>query len=640
MISFACPRCRTAYQYSDDMAGKKVRCTGPNCRMKLRIPASAVPTLVNAPAVPAAADAAAAHRRDIDGGVAPMPSPSTGNLTPSLHCPKCMQPFRIPRDKIGALLRCKRCKLYFRVAHDGAGGYAVHKEGSAAAIPAAPRTIVPERRPAPPSAPAYPGAHRRPGADKPAAPPTIRPGESLSLDEDSTMLGKPIVPPNGLGRESDGANGAPPSQPLPPAPAAASNPAAPASSRVGLALLAIVVGAGLAVIGYLFIPWKGGGANPGGAVPVSLGKYGGIEIGSTGVKRVGVEYFKADGEIKEVLLDELDFNPKLANLQRGATDFNDGALKDTVAGVGDYFDALTKLGVPPENIYIACSSGVLEPFNTDEVRQRNHDRLVKAVCDKIGRDKISRDPEFIEAHDEAKYSFQLVVPKNEWADAVLIDVGGNNIKGGGFIRNTFRDFTVEAGASSFEKKVGAGRNKDETFAEAAHRLSNMEIEAPLDAELGDKTELKERKKVYFLGGLPWALATYTHPVEFYTPTAGGGGLYYCRLDAREDLDRFGEMVRDKKPADIKAEVLAKAAGQNKVVADALADNVDKIQKDVFQKQDRLVGGAEILTVLDSRFALKAENKEVWVFRYGQVAWLLRFVQERSGHLIETKSPVS
>ena len=130
-----------------------------------------------------------------------MPSPSTGNLTPSLHCPKCMQPFRIPRDKVGALLRCKRCDLHFRVAHDRAGGYTVRKEGSTGAFPSAPRTIVPTRRPELPPTTAYPGAHHHHGADRGAAPPTIRPGESLSLNEDSTMLGDPIAPPSGRGRE-------------------------------------------------------------------------------------------------------------------------------------------------------------------------------------------------------------------------------------------------------------------------------------------------------------------------------------------------------------------------------------------------------------------------------------------------------
>ncbi|HVS37813.1 MAG TPA: hypothetical protein VMS17_19805, partial [Gemmataceae bacterium] len=498
-------------------------------------------------------------------------------------------------------------RLHFRVALDPKSGYAVQKEGSSPFLPPPP-TVAPNRKVELGPTGSYP------------PPVTMRPGDPPS-SQDSTMLGKPVAPINGH---------APP-PPADAAPAASLGATSSKGNAIAFALLAVVVGVGLAVLGYQFFHGKVSNAAP--AAPVSLGKYGGIEIGSTGVKRVAVEYFQTDEGVKEVLLDELDFNPRLGDV-KGAPEFNPVALKDTLAGVGDYYDALTKMGVPAGNVYVGCSSGVLEPFSDEAVRQRNHDVLFKAVREKTG----GLEPVFIEAHNEAMYGFQLVVPKSEWADAVLIDVGGNNIKGGGFIRGTFRDFTVPAGSSSFEKKVSEARAKDEAFAAAAQRLSEKEIGAPLDAELGSKIELKERKKVYLLGGLPWALATYTHPVEFYNGAAEG--QYYCRLDLGTDLDLFGRMVRGEKPDAIRAEVLAKAAAQKKDVIDALTDNVNKIQKDVFQKQDRLVGGAEMLAILDGRFAMRAENKGVCVFRYGQVAWLLRFVQERSGHLIDTKSPNS
>ncbi|HVS39699.1 MAG TPA: hypothetical protein VMS17_29350, partial [Gemmataceae bacterium] len=64
MITFACPRCRTEYRYSDDMAGKKIRCAGPNCCQKLRIPSSSMSTVINAPPAPGntpAPDRGAAH---------------------------------------------------------------------------------------------------------------------------------------------------------------------------------------------------------------------------------------------------------------------------------------------------------------------------------------------------------------------------------------------------------------------------------------------------------------------------------------------------------------------------------------------------------------------------------------------------
>jgi hypothetical protein len=52
MINFTCPRCNTPYAYSDDMAGTKIRCAGPNCNQKLLIPAPAAPMPVPAPAAP------------------------------------------------------------------------------------------------------------------------------------------------------------------------------------------------------------------------------------------------------------------------------------------------------------------------------------------------------------------------------------------------------------------------------------------------------------------------------------------------------------------------------------------------------------------------------------------------------------
>jgi hypothetical protein len=531
-------------------------------------------------------------------------------MTPSLHCPRCKQPFRIPQNKVGALLRCKRCDFHFRVAHEKTGGYIVRKDAAA-----------------------------------PSSKPTMPASDSLRTNEDDTILGKPLPSANGPTGAAEDFNRTLPGKWIAPAksaaaPKSANRPAPAAGGRprgnvLGVALLAVVVLAGLAVLGFLFFPWKGNAAQPGGAAPVSLGKYGGVEIGSTGVKRVGVEYFQTPGGVREHLLDEpQDDNPKLADQLNAAGDFDDRVLQRTVDCVGDYFDGLKKLGVPPENIYIGCSSGVLLPFkNNDAALQRNRDRLVKAV-----RDATNRDPQFIDAHREARFAFEEIVASDERADSVLIDVGGGNIKGGGFLRkDDFKDFNVAAGVSSFEKKVAKAQRPDEQFVDAAARLSEAEIEKPLDAELKDLQPLLERKKVHFIGGLPWAMTTYMHPVEFYTPNANGS--YYCRVPA-EDLIQFGGLVRGKKPTEIRADVLAKTADQKKEVADAVAANVDKIQKEVFQKSDRLVGGAQILAALDKKFGVTAQNKEVWVFRYGHVAWLLRFVQEQSGHLTDARSPNS
>ena len=241
----------------------------------------------------------------------------------------------------------------------------------------------------------------------------------------------------------------------------------------------------------MFFPFK--------ATIVSLGKYGGIDVGSTGVKMVGVEYFQTDAGVRERLLAEpSDVNPQIGDLRRGTDDFDDRALERTVSQVGDYFDALTKLGVPSANIYIACSSGVLASFKTEESRQRNRERLAKAIHEKTGK-----APDFIDARAEAKYAFEEIVPPSEWSDALLIDIGGHDIRGGAFIRqDTFLDFHAKVGPSSFATKAGADKDR-ESFVSAARGPLKSEVEEPLDADLAPVSQLRDRRKIYFLGSVPW-----------------------------------------------------------------------------------------------------------------------------------------
>ncbi len=605
-----------------------------------------------------------------------MPVLSAGNLTPSLPCPRCGQPLKPPSDKSDSLVQCEHCGRPLRATRDNNGAYSVHEEPAAA----------------PPSVASSP-THHDPGATLPPTPSariaaaaagvpevfaqTPAPGRSArastsfpalrcvrcknpfrpspekiggvvkckrcqcrlrvirdeagaySVYEDSagsTVTTSATRPPQSI----PGASGqgmistvAFPAGPQPPTPAPAG--AAPArqihgrrlwiASLVGL-LLVVAVGFGAL---YVFFP-----SQPG---VVSLGKYGGIEVGSTGVKMVGVEYFKTSDGVRELLLAEpRDANPKIADLPDGAGDFDGRALERTVAQVSDYFDALAKLGAPPANIYVACSSGVLSPFQTDESRLRNRDRLAQAI-----REKTGKEPAFVEPHEEAKLAFQEIVPADEWADAVLIDVGGYNTMGGGYVRkNTFLDFNVRVGVSSFDKKVLKDKREGESFRDAAQRCLTTEVEKPLDADLAAVSELKDRKKVYFLGGVPWALATYTRPADFYAPSRLTANSYQRRFHAA-DLLAFNDMVCSSTPADIRANVKSQTAGKEKEVVEAVDENLDKIQKDVFKKADRLVSGAQILLAIDKAFAMNSGDKEVWIFRHGQVAWLLGYMKAQSGH---------
>ena len=352
-------------------------------------------------------------------------------------------------------------------------------------------------------------------------------GIPLDGDGESNVVGVPVAsPPNAGG----GNRSRPPEDPAPQEIFRSRSPRDRRGwhkfGRRGLALLFaigfVLLGADAWLVFYI-LPF-------GKSAPVSLGKYGGVEIGSTGVKMVGVEYFKTDEGVTETLLDEpADANTHLGDLTEGTSDFDDRDLQKTVDQVNDYLVALGNLGVPAENQYVAYSSGLRAPFKADEDWKRNQDRLVNAL-----RGKTGEDAAYVDAHDEAKFAFQELVPPKEWTESVLIDIGSHNIKGGGYARkDIFLDFSVNTGVSMFEKKVTEARDKDkETFAEAAGRLRKTEVEAPLQKDLAEASQLKSRPKVYLLGGLPWALATYTRPLEFYAPPKGVGREAFLRGSSR------------------------------------------------------------------------------------------------------------
>ncbi len=569
-----------------------------------------------------------------------MSVPSDPNQTRPISCPRCQQPLQAPADQGDAPLQCGRCGCSWTVTGDKAGASTLHEESSAdgstvaAPLHDAGATLPPT--PVARLAPADGGSSVRPGdgaapqrsARRSAAAPSLRclrckhPFRAAPDKIGAVQKCKHCDCRFRVVRDKTG--GFFVQEEAADLPSAAPESHAPAASAPGrgrwlwtavlASLLVVAVAAGTF---YLFFPST--------ANVVSLGKYGGIEIGSTGVKMVGVEFFQTDEGVRERLLNEpVDANPKIADLPNGADDFDDRALQRAVAQVGDYFDALMKLGAPADHIYVACSSGVLSPFN-DASRERNRDRLVKAI-----RDKIGKEPAFIDPREEAKLAFQEIVPADEWDDAVLIDVGGYNTKGGGYVRKgTFLDFNVKMGVSGFEKSVLKAKRDDESFLDAAQRLLKTEVEKPLDEDLAAVSQLKDRKKIYFLGGVPWALASYTRPAEFYAPSRLTANSYQRRFRAA-DILAFNEMVCGRSPADIRAGVTSQLAGKEKEVVEAVEENLDKLQRDVFKKPDRLVGGAQILLAIDKAFAVRAEDKEIWVFRHGQVAWLLGYIKAQSG----------
>jgi hypothetical protein len=343
----------------------------------------------------------------------------------------------------------------------------------------------------------------------------------------------------------------------------------------------------------------------GGAARAAL--HGGIEVGAKGVKATAVEVTgEADNRDLRVVMAATENTTLTAGLASSGR-FAPEALKATAAAVARFADRMRKEhSVPAENIYVVGSSGLFSAVADDREKiKANRDALAAAVHDACGVTMT-----FIDVRREAELSIAGVVPRRHAADAVLVDVGGGNTKGGGRAGEGYVTFGVPYGSVSFADAVGK-RGKGEKSAEAAAALRREALGPALHQALAGKPELTRRGRVYLSGGAVWAMATYTRPGHRgpYLPLTASDVAAYRKLL----LDSPGEFPR----ADLSA------------VAEGPAREAAKKELDAVRKTftpDQLLAGAEILQGLADEF--RFGEKQLLFARHAYLGWLLAYVTEK------------
>src|SRR5262245_41629351 len=247
-------------------------------------------------------------------------------------------------------------------------------------------------------------------------------------------------------------------EPLPSSP-----PAPPAAGKAGMVLAAVmalvlpVLAAG-GYVGYQW--WNSGGSTVSGAAASAPGEtYGGIEIGSSGVKATVIELFSHPEygfDYRRIAKKSLD-TKLIAGLDKTGQ-FDRAALDDTVNAVGAFFKEMTKEHqLPAERVFIVGGSGLFKPIRDRkdlpdtrkaELTAKNQTALTEAVEKATGKKM-----DFIDVRKEVELMIDGLVRKKHLSSAVLIDVGTSATRGG------YRDpsglyVTFEApGAGGFEAKV-------------------------------------------------------------------------------------------------------------------------------------------------------------------------------------------
>jgi len=324
--------------------------------------------------------------------------------------------------------------------------------------------------------------------------------------------------------------------------------------------------------------------------------YAGIEVGSKGIK---ISILDVDN-IKRGDYVVSSFWTENVGIARGiAIDGNlakedlDKAI-ETVAT--SYEKIIKEYKVKENNIFVVGSSGVAMAENKQE--------LVDGV-----KKAINKDLEFIDANDEAKMLLRGCVPPIEYPNAVVLDIGGGNTKGGYVdTRNggvlVFFPISLNYGSITLTEAVNK-KTKNQSIEE--YNLKSFgflpTLRTQINAMYASSPQTLEKEKVYMSGGAVWA---------FYTLMNGAAKEPFSEFRL-EDVIYYDQVLKNNFS---RYEQLAKT--------DKEAAKVLKVYS-----QKHLISGVNILLACLEALP-NINDKELYFAKEGQLAWLVSYIADKSG----------
>ena len=394
---------------------------------------------------------------------------------------------------------------------------------------------------------------------------------------------------------------------------AAAEPPPARGRRLWVAGLALFVPAAVAVV-VAAVLWARRGHSD---------LYGGIEVGSSGVKYACFEIFPKEGvgyDYHVVAKDSTSIK-LVAGLKEGGQ-FDAEALRKTVQAVRTFHDRLVKeYKVPPDNVYLVVSGGLEGAIaRTGKAEgEKNRKELAGAVEKEVGK-----RPDFLDLQREAQCQIEGIVPRDDLDSSLLLDVGAGGTRGG--YRESSGVFKeLEApGVRGFldEVKQAQRARPGESFAALAAELAEANLNAPLREKVAQEPGLMhDPKRIYLVGGIVWVLANYRHPKD-----RGN----YVEL-SENDIPEFADAVA------------ADPDCLNKFEPPAGMDDADreKMKKEIRDMRKRfggddLVAGATVLRALAESLKFRSDGtgkddkKRLIFYRHGDIASLMESVAEKAG----------
>jgi hypothetical protein len=341
--------------------------------------------------------------------------------------------------------------------------------------------------------------------------------------------------------------------------------------------------------------------------------YGGIEVGSKGVKMSVIEIGKnAQSRGAFNILKDSSVNTDFIS-------FNSPSFEATLEGMSGLYSTLTKkYRIDPKLVYTVVSSGVKQQAEKEQKTE-----WITSLVDSFRTiiNEPDREVDIVGALEEARLSHLGIVPEARRYNTFLIDIGSGNTKGGYFPNGNTKDFKLfnvnwgtKSVANVTDKRCGEDKGLLNFYKQLYRVLSEAENSEIIYA-VNESGSYPKSDNVAFSGGIAWSVATLMFP-ELIDNTVVGVTFdqvqkFYDRL-----YNNFNSVTE---PSLVK-NILDKTADKT-----AISREVKRVHQ-VFDQKSLMAGTGLLLKVM-RQFQSIYEGKQFYLVKNGQVGWISAYVDQ-------------
>lgn len=341
--------------------------------------------------------------------------------------------------------------------------------------------------------------------------------------------------------------------------------------------------------------------------------YGGIEVGSKGVKMSVIEIGKnAQSRGAFNILKDSSVNTDFIS-------FNSPTFQSTLSGLcGMYVTLIKQYKIDPEFVYTVVSSGVKQQAEKEQ-KMDWIDNLIDSF--KIKINEPERHVDVVTVLDEARLSHLGIIPEARRYNTFLIDIGSGNTKGGYFPNGTTKDFKLfninwgtKSVANVSDKRCGEDKTLDNYHKQLYRVLSEAENTDIIYA-VNESGAYPKSDNIAFSGGIAWSVATLMFPELIDNSVVG---VTYDQV--QKFYERLYSDFNSVTEVSLVKNILDKTADKT-----AISKEVKRVHQ-VFDQKSLMAGTGLLLKVM-RQFQSIYEGKQFYLVKNGQVGWISAYVSQ-------------